>query len=481
MKRWLEIQRILESSLPAGSYKVWIAPLIGRMEDGDDGCRLRLTAPTDFAAETIRARFLDAIEAAAAPLLEAPLTVLIEAAAPKKPVSETAAPAQTGAPRPAAAPARPRALPAESPQPAVADFDQLGLPLFHASPEATPLHPRYSFDNYVVGGSNQLAFAAARSICDADLSMDCLFLASGPGLGKTHLAQAMGNALCRQSNRSTCRVEYMGAEEFGARFVAALKAREIESFKARYGTADLLLLEDVHFLQGKEKMQDELLSIVKALQAKGARVVFSSSFAPRDLKDMDSQLASRFCSGVVAVIDAPDFETRKRILKNKASHHQVTLPEDVTELLADRIKTDVRQIESCIKGLALKARLLKENITMGMAWEMLSQYAQPMAMLDLDGIIRSVSQACGVSADQMLSRSHKQQYVMARNAVFYLARKHTELTLKEIGRRMNRTHATVIKGISSLEREIARETPKGRQISATLSLVEKTSRAPSLS
>lgn len=481
MKRWLEIQRILEGSLPSGPYKVWIAPLVGRMEEEEGACRLRLTAPTEFAAETIRARFLDAIEEAAAVLLKTPPAILIETASPKKTAPETPGRAQTPPSLSAAAQARPRTVPPESARPAAAEVDQLGLPLFHAIPEATPIHPRYSFDNYVVGGSNQLAFAAARGICDADFSMDCLFLASGPGLGKTHLAQAMGNALCRQSNRSACRVLYLGAEEFGARFVAALKARDMERFKACYGAADVLLLEDVHFLQGKERMQDELLSIVKALQAKGARVVFSSSFAPRDLKDMDSQLASRFCSGVVAVIDAPDFETRKRIFRDKASHHQVALPDDVTELLADRIKTDVRQIESCIKGLALKARLLKETITMGMAWEMLSQYAQPMATLDLDGIIRSVSQACGVSADQMLSRSHKQQYVMARNAVFYLARKHTELTLKEIGRRMNRTHATVIKGISSLEREIARETPKGRQISATLSLVEKTSRAPSLS
>lgn len=492
------MQHILEGSLPSGHYKVWIAPLSGRVEEKDGAPVLRLFAPTDFVAKKVRDRFLDVIQEAASAILEQEPSIILDVEPhAAKPLSGGPAcmpfGAQRGVGMQSGVSARSAFVPREEETPVTsperdrarsgaafgargpAVSEQLGLPLLHTRAQAFVIDSRYSFDNYIVGASNQLAFAAAQGVCDSALSMDSLFLASGPGLGKTHLVQAMGNTLCRKSNRTTCRVEYLPAEEFGARFVAALKAKDMDRFKTRYASADVLLLEDVHFLQGKERMQAEVLGIVKTLQSRGARVVFSSSFAPRDLKDMDSQLASRFCSGVLAVIDAPDFEMRKRLFGEKASLHQVLLPDPVTDLLASQIKADVRQIESCIQSLILKARLLNQQISLDMAWEVISQYAAKQPSADIEGIIRSVCQAFGLSAEQLLSKSHKQEYVTARNAVFYLARKHTELTLKEIGRRLNRTHATVIKGISTLEREIARETPRGRQISVTLSLVEKNS------
>lgn len=485
--------------MPSGHYKVWIAPLSGRVEDKDGMTILRLFAPTGFVAEKVKDRFLDVIQEAAAAILEKEPAVILEVEPHPSNRSSSGLPSLPfGAPRPSQMRDDSLACGASAGndsqvdstrfnkvrEPSVAvNFspsrsvvsEQLGLPLLHTRAQAFVIDSRYSFDNYVVGASNQLAFAAAQAVCDTALSMDSLFLASGPGLGKTHLVQAMGNTLCQKSNLATCRVEYLPAEEFGARFVAALKAKDMERFKSRYASADVLLLEDVHFLQGKERMQAEVLGIVKTLQSRGARVVFSSSFAPRDLKDMDSQLASRFCSGILALIDAPDFEMRRRLFGEKASLHQVLLPDSVTDLLASQIKADVRQIESCIQSLIIKSRLLNQQISLDMAWEVISQYAAKQPSADIEGIIRSVCQAFGLSAEQLLSKSHKQEYVTARNAVFYLARKHTELTLKEIGRRLNRTHATVIKGISTLEREIARETPRGRQISVTLSLVERNS------
>lgn len=490
------MQHILEGSLPSGHYKVWIAPLSGQVEDKDGAPVLRLFAPTDFVAKKVRARFLDVIQEAATTVLEKEPAIIIEVEPPASKVISAAPAVPFGVPRhgirvpgsgPSIAPstysedsdacglAEHSCSSVHAGVPGAVVSEQLGLPLLHTRAQAFVIDSRYSFANYVVGASNQFAFAAAQAVCDSALSMDSLFLASGPGLGKTHLVQAMGNTLCQKSNRTSCRIEYLPAEEFGARFVAALKAKDMDRFKTRYASADVLLLEDVHFLQGKERMQAEVLGIVKTLQSRGARVVFSSSFAPRDLKDMDSQLASRFCSGVLAVIDTPDFEMRKRLFEEKASLHQVLLPEPVTELLASQIKADVRQIESCIQSLILKARLLNQQINLDMAWEVISQYAVQQPSADIEGIIRSVCQAFGLSAEQLLSKSHKQEYVTARNAVFYLARKHTELTLKEIGRRLNRTHATVIKGISTLEREMARETPRGRQISVTISLVEKNS------
>ena len=334
-------------------------------------------------------------------------------------------------------------------------------------------HWRYSFEDFVVGPCNELAHASARSMCGDSGHSDVLFLSSAPGLGKTHLMHAVGNALCAACNRSQPNVQYLTAEEFASRFYYALKGQDTDRFKARFRTLDLLLLEDVHFLQGKEKMQAELLATVKSLRDRGAKVVFSSSFAPKDLKLMDEQLHSRFSAGLLSCIDRPDEDTRRRILRRKASVHQVVLPEEVEHMLARYIHADVRQIESCLQNLILKARLLNSRITPQMAWEIISHYASHAPVLDMESIVNHVCQAFGLNRDQLVSPSRKQEYVSARNTIFFLARKHTELSLECIGRRFNRKHSTVLKGITALEREISRQSPQGRQISQTLAMIER--------
>lgn len=496
---WGQIQNILEKSLNPGLFKVWISPLAAEVRDDV----LRLVAPNEFVAAWVRDRLLDDIVQAATAVLGSAPTVVVDAAphgaaslSPRAGRADAAASALgagldsgageaamaggaqalpvSAAPVPYVAHAA-QAVAARSASGAAARAAQLGLPLDMPAPNRA-LNWRFSFDSFVVGASNELAYAASRGICRESLSADTLFLSSGPGLGKTHLMQAVGRALCDASNRATPRVEYLTAEEFATRLIAALKAREVDRFKARYRDVDVLLLEDVHFLQGKERMQDEVLATVKALKSRGSRVVLSSSFAPRDLKNLDTQLVSRFCSGFLAHIDKPGFETRRRILCEKARLHQVMLPDNVTDLLADRIRSDVRQIESCLHNLVLKAKLLNRQISMEMAWEVLGHYAQQEVVMDFEGIVRKVCEGFGISPKQLNSRSRKREYVVARNSVFYLARKHTDLSLKEIGDRFSRRHSTVLKGITSIEREMSRETPLGRQVSNTLSLIERNGR-----
>ncbi|MEG6506974.1 chromosomal replication initiator protein DnaA [Nitratidesulfovibrio sp. 1201_IL3209] len=496
---WGQIQNILEKSLNPGLFKVWISPLAAEVRDDV----LRLVAPNEFVAAWVRDRLLDDIVQAATAVLGSAPTVVVDAAphgaVPLSPRAgradaaasapgagldagaSEAAPADGAQALPVSAAPAPyvahavQAVAARSASGAAARASQLGLPLDMPAPNRA-LNWRFSFDSFVVGASNELAYAASRGICRETLSADTLFLSSGPGLGKTHLMQAVGRALCDASNRATPRVEYLTAEEFATRLIAALKAREVDRFKARYRDVDVLLLEDVHFLQGKERMQDEVLATVKALKSRGSRVVLSSSFAPRDLKNLDTQLVSRFCSGFLAHIDKPGFETRRRILCEKARLHQVMLPDNVTDLLADHIRSDVRQIESCLHNLVLKAKLLNRQISMEMAWEVLGHYAQQEVVMDFEGIVRKVCEGFGISPKQLNSRSRKREYVVARNSVFYLARKHTDLSLKEIGDRFSRRHSTVLKGITSIEREMSRETPLGRQVSNTLSLIERNGR-----
>lgn len=365
-------------------------------------------------------------------------------------------------------------LPSPRPLPMV----QLPLPVRSPEPKAASgpeLTWRFSFEDFVVGPCNELAYAASRSMCGNRLGTDILYLSSAPGLGKTHLMQAVGKALCESCNRQTPKVEYLTAEEFASRFYLALKIQDTDRFKARYRDVDLLLLEDVHFLQGKEKMQAELLATIKSLQDRGSKVVFTSSFGPKDLRNMDDQLLSRLSAGLLSSIDRPDEETRRRILRRKAAIHQVLLPDEVEAALARHIQADVRQIESSLQNLILKAKLLNSAITMPMVWDVIANYATHSPVLDMDAIIRLVCRGFNLTKDQLASASRKQEYVTARNTAFYLARKHTDLSLAAIGQLFNRKHSTVMKGITSLEREMSGESSLGRQIANTIVMIERNS------
>ena len=308
---WDHIQQILESRLNPGLYKVWIKPLSGEVL----GDVLELTAPNGFVASWVRDRLFDSIEEAARFALGQDLTVRIRTA-PVQPGATAKIPV-------------PMLLPTQSaPQTG-------GMSATSEQPPVTSSPPRtgkdcnwlFNFDDFIVGPSNQLAHAASMGICQNSLSVDKLFLSSAPGLGKTHLIQAIGNELASQANR-TVRARYLTAEEFATCMVVALKMREIERFKTEFREqVDLLLLEDIHFLQGKEKIQAEMLATLKALQSRGSKVVFTSSFLPRELSDVDDQLVSRFSSGFLANIEAPDFETRRRIIEFKATKRfQMNIP-----------------------------------------------------------------------------------------------------------------------------------------------------------
>ena len=328
---------------------------------------------------------------------------------------------------------------------------------------------RFSFEDFVVGPCNELACAASKGLCNDALAADHLFLSAGPGLGKTHLLHAIGRQLAQKSNRSRANIACLSAEEFSTRLVLAIKAREAARFKSEFReSVDVLLLEDIHFFQGKGKLQDELLMTLKALQARGCKVVLTSSFLPRELNEVDPQLVSCFASGFLALMDTPDFATREEIVRRKAKNLQVQVPDDVTGLLAERLTTDIRQLESCLNNLVLKARLLGQRITPELAWQVLENYAEQSSSPNVDRIVSFVCKTYGIEEPELRSKSRSQQTVLARNTAFYLCRKHTDLSLAAIGERLGRKHSTVLKGIINVEREINHQTPLGRQITSTI-------------
>ena len=219
-------------------------------------------------------------------------------------------------------------------------------------------------------------------------------------------------------------------------------------------------------------MQDMALAVVKNLQARGGRVIFTSSFSPRELQHVDSQLVSHFCSGILTDMGRPTEEMRRHILERKARSFQVLLPDPVCQLLASRLNGDVRQLESCLNSLVFKARLLNCGLNVDLAMEVLSQYASVCCEPDFPTILRLVCQSYGLNERQLASRSRRKECVQGRNLVYYLARKHTSLTLEQIGEKFNRRHSTVIKGLLS-ERELSKESSLGRQMARAVQLIER--------
>ena len=444
---WPQTKQLLEKTLSPGLFNLWIKPLSARARRGV----LELIAPNAFVAAWVRERLTDAVAEAAAVTM---------GARPRVEVVEGSAATVSGSDE---KPAR-LAAPAKAPR-------SLTLPMRPRAPELARDRFRFSYDEFVVGPSNELAYVASKGICDMSLSAEQLFISSAPGLGKTHLIQAMGRELSAVPGErgQRLRVAYLSAEEFANRLVMALKTRQVEQFKSAFReNVDVLLLEDVHFFRDKPRIQDELLNTLKALQSRGCRLVFTSSFLPKDLSGLDGQLMSRISSGFLAVIDKPDLATRKRILARKADVHQVLLPDDVSTLLADRLHADVRQLESCLQNLALKAKLLHCGISMELAWDVLKNYDLEGRPLSLDDIVDYVCDVYRISQEQLVSKSRKRQYVLARNTAFLLARQHTDLSLVDIGNRFNRRHSTVVKGITALERHLSLRTPLGRELERTI-------------
>ncbi|MBD5417564.1 MAG: chromosomal replication initiator protein DnaA [Desulfovibrio sp.] len=464
---WADISANLKKMLDSGIFRVWIAPLRAVV----DGTELRLTVPSAFMAEWLERHLLKTLREAAAPVLGVAadavrvrlLTAQDGGEAPKAAASASSAELVAGVLPRFGRCARAEAA-AQMPLPEA-------LPRL-VDPAQRPLARwRHSFEDFIIGPSNSMAVAAARDICQRGGQVRTLFVTGASGLGKTHLTQSAGHAI--SGDGASPRIAYLTAEEFASRFVQALKCKDVEGFKSRLRELDVLLLEDVHFLQRKKAMQELALAVIKGLQDRGGRVILTSSFAPRELRDMDPQLVSHFCSGILTSIGRPDREMRSRILTHKARTFQVLLPDEVRDLLASRLHGDVRQLESCLNSLIFKARLLNCGLNVDLAMEVVGQYAGEAQGLDMEAIIRLVCESYGLSEAQLRSRSRRQECVQGRNTVFYLARKHTELSLEDIGSAFNRRHSTVLRSITAVERELAKESRLGRQIARAVSLIER--------
>ena len=451
--QWKKIAANLEKMLDSGIYRVWVSPLHGMIDSG----QVHVFAPNAFMADWVKKHLLEKIRQAASPVLEmAPERIIVDVFKKEETVHSVPV---SGAEIVAKLLAEPEQRGQQR--------KELPLPGGNYSVSA---NWRFSFEDFVTGSSNNVAAAAAHDMCEKG-QIRTLFVTASPGLGKTHLAHAAGQAISRSS--TPLKIGYLTGEQFASNFVRAMRSHELEDFKQHLCALDMLLLEDVHFLQRKMAMQEMLLGIIKNLQEKGSRVIFTSSFAPRQLRDIDSQLVSYFCSGILTRMEKPDQAMRKEILQRKAKFFQVRLPDEVCNYLSNHLSSDVRQLEACLKNMVFKARLLHSGIDIQMAMETASQFADAENRLDMPTIVKLVCESFGLTELQLRSRSRRQELVQGRNTVFYLARKHTEMSLEQIGCIFNRRHSTVLRSVTQVEEELAANSSSGRQLARAISLIER--------
>jgi chromosomal replication initiator protein len=320
------------------------------------------------------------------------------------------------------------------------------------------LNPRFSFENFVVGRSNELAHAACQAVAkDPGHVYNPLFIYGGVGLGKTHLMQAVGLAV-REANPAA-RVHYVGAETFMNEMIEAIRAGTTMEFRDHYRSLDLLLIDDIQFLSGRGRTEEEFFHTFNSLYDASKQLVVSCDRPPSDLVSLEERLTSRFQCGLVADIHAPDLETRVAILRQKSLRDGLSISDRVIFLLAEQIRANIRELEGALIRLSALASLTNSPITEELARDALRDYLKniPDAAPDVATIQKVVAKYFDVSIESLRGKRRTSQVALARQVAMYLAKKGTGLTLVEIGKRFgNRDHSTVIYALNRIAEELLR-------------------------
>lgn len=312
----------------------------------------------------------------------------------------------------------------------------------------------FTFDKFVVGECNEFAYSASKAMALGDTwSYDSLFMLSKTGLGKSHLSQSIGHAILDQN--PDIRAYYITAEDFVNEMIFAIKNNRVDEFKNRYRrSCDVLLLEEVHFLGGKEKTQLELGYTLDALANDGKKIIFTSSFMPDKIPNITKELASRLTAGIITTLEKPDYKTRLKILDKKAIDNNLNLSDDIKHYLAKHLTRDIRQIESALRCLRAKSELLKAKIDMDLAREVIKCHIPGQNDISISDVKKVVYQYFRIDPDVLPSKSRKKIHSYPRNIYVYLCRTHTDATLEEIGRSIDRNHSTVLYSSEVIEKKL---------------------------
>ena len=443
---WARVLEVARASMPDQSFRTWLAGTTATTLTSDE---LVVDAPSLFHVEWIEDKYGDLLASAAEGVIGRPLTVSITCDEEQTPI-----PVPLPDPGSGSMAAVPSALSAEQPT-AVLD------------PPAN-LNERYTFGRFVVGSDNELAAAAARAVADRPAGLyNPLFLYGGVGLGKTHLMHAIGHAVFASDPGRT--ITYVSTEEFTNELVGSIQGGAMDAFRGRYRRMDLLLVDDVHFLQGKERTQEEFFHTFNALYDAQRQIVLTSDRPPKDIPGLEDRLVSRFEWGLVVDIKPPDYETRVAILRKKAEDEQLLLDRAVIDYIAHACTTSVRELEGAVIKLLAYSSLTHQDITPQLAQvalrSILSRRRHAGPVLAPERIRELVARRWRVRPEALESKRRTKDVTVPRQVAMYLIKETLGTSLVRIGEMFGgRDHSTVIHSIRKVQEAMARDPEFRRQV-----------------
>ncbi len=332
------------------------------------------------------------------------------------------------------------------------------------------LNSRFTFDQFVIGSSNRFAHAASLAVAESPAkAYNPFFIYGGVGLGKTHLMQAIAYFVLQK--RADAKIVYIPSEKFTNELINAIQHRSTSEFRAKYRNVDVLLIDDIQFIAGKESTQEEFFHTFNELYDHHKQIVISSDRSPREIAKLEERLVSRFQWGLITDIQPPNFETRIAILKKKIEHEPVQVPEDVVYFIADLIKTNIRELEGALIRVIAYSLLEEKTISLNLAQDVLRDMLTESAkIITIDRIQKEVSAVFNVTVVEMRSKRRNKNLILPRQIAMYLARELTNQSLPEIGEAFGgKNHTTVLYAC----KKIKRETNSNKQINAFVSSILK--------
>ncbi len=431
---WDEALAVIRSRISRQSFEAWFRPLtLGAVEEN----RVQILLPNRFFKEWFEEHYVGLLRSALEDLLFNKVDIRL--VLPEK-AAAGATPAGPEESTERRAPRRPRDA-------------------------AAQLNPKYTFDSFVVGTSNQFAHAACMAVGEQlARTYNPLFIYGGVGLGKTHLLHAIGHHARQRDAR--IRVSYVSSEKFTNDLINAIRFDATVEFRNRYRSLDLLLIDDIQFIAGKERTQEEFFHTFNDLYDSSKQIVISSDRVPREIPTLEERLRSRFEWGLIADIQPPDLETKAAILRKKAQAQGVRLPDEVSLFIAKHVKSSIRELEGSLVRLAAQASFTHRDITLDLAQEVLKELsAEQQRLPTISTIQRAVADFYGVRVDDLRSRGRNKSIVLPRQVAMYLCREIVKASLPDIGDGFGgKDHSTVIHACEKVKRKIAGEETFRKQV-----------------
>lgn len=354
------------------------------------------------------------------------------------------------------------------------DVGQLSFNEFKVDPE-TNLNPRYNLNSFIVGGSNELAFAAAQAVIqEVGNKYNPLFIYGGVGLGKTHLLQAVGNEI-KNFYKNKVKVKYVPSEKFTNDVIWALRNKRMETIKEKYRLVDVLIVDDIQFIGGKTATEEEFFHTFNALYESNKQIIISSDRAPKFIPTLEERLRSRFEGGMIADIGYPDYELRCAIIKNKILEKKVGLGDEIINLIATKIQKNIRELEGVLSRIFFYQSRKNEPINIKTAEQIINEIVErPIKNINPNQIIKAVSDFYEISPFDLINRSRKKEIAESRQIAMYLLRDVLKLSYPYIGRKLGkRDHTTAIYAYEKISQEINKNPNINQKILAIKELISK--------